>query len=65
MEACTTHTGVCGGTVGGGGTALQAGSRVRFLLALLVFFISLFLLAVALGSTQPLTQMSTTGILWR
>jgi len=30
----------------------------------LVFFISSNLLAVALGSTQPLTEMSTRGILW-
>jgi hypothetical protein len=60
-----SHTGARGGAAGGG-TALQAGrSRVRFPMVSLEFFIdSSFGRTMALGSTQPLTQMSTRNISW-
>jgi hypothetical protein len=46
------------------GTALKAGrSRVRFLMVSLEFFI--YIIFPALGSTQPLTEMSTRNISWR
>ena len=49
------------------GTALQVGrSRVRFPMVSLEFFIDIILPAalLALGSTQPLTEMSTGNISW-
>jgi hypothetical protein len=55
--------GVRDGTVGWG-TALKTGrSRVRFPMISLVFFVGIILLvAMALRSTQPLTEMSTKNI---
>ena len=51
-------SGVRGGTLGWG-TALQTGrTRVRFLMRILNIFINIIFLA-ALGSTQPLRDMST------
>jgi hypothetical protein len=45
------------------GLALQAGRKqVRFRMVSLEFFIDIILLAI--GSTQPLTEMSTTYIFW-
>jgi len=66
-----THTyiyiyGARGGAVGWG-TALQAGrSRVRFPMVSLEFFIDIILSSrtMALGLTQPLTEMSTSNIYW-
>ena len=56
MDILRTH----GGAVGGG-TALQVGrSRVRFPMVSLEFFID----TMALGLTQPLTEMSTRNISW-
>ena len=54
-----------GGAVGLG-TALQAAKlRVRFRMVLMEFFIDITLcLIVALGSTQPLKEMSTRNISW-
>jgi hypothetical protein len=56
------YAAVRGGAVGWG-TALQTGrSRVRFPMESLEFFSDLILIVapiVALGSTQPLTEMST------
>jgi hypothetical protein len=49
------------------GTALQAWRlRVRFPIGSLVFFTDFYPSGrtTALGSTQPLTEMSTTGISW-
>jgi hypothetical protein len=49
-------------------TALQAGrSRVRFPIMLLEYFTDIILAGrtMALGSTQPLTEMSARGIFWR
>ena len=58
--------GVRGGAVGRG-TALQTGSsRVRFPVVSLEFFIdNPFGRTMALGSTQPLTEMSIRNIYWR
>ena len=58
-------TGARGGAVGWG-TALQAGrSRVRFPMVSLEFFIdNPSGRTMALGSTQPLTEMSTRNISW-
>ena len=56
-----------GGTVGWG-TALQVGRlRVRFPILLLEFFVDIILpgRAMALGLTQPLTEMSTRNIFLR
>jgi hypothetical protein len=53
------------GIVVGWGTMLQAGrSRVRFLMGSLSFSVELILPAttMALGSTQPLTEMSTRNL---
>ena len=56
LAVLTLQSGICGGAVGLG-TALQAGrSRVRFPMVLLFFF---YLHNIALGSTQPITEMST------
>ena len=48
--------------------SLQAGrSRVRFLMVSLEYFIDIVLsvaLTMALGPTQPLTEMSTRNISW-
>jgi len=49
----------------GWGTVLQAGrSQVQFPIMSLDFFILIIRHAVALGSTQPLTEMSTRNISW-
>jgi hypothetical protein len=59
------NRGVRGGAVGRG-TALQTGkSRVSFPMDSLEFFCNLILRIVALGSTQPLTEMSTRNRSWR
>jgi hypothetical protein len=39
-------------------------SRVRFPMVSLEFFVDIILLAMALGSTQPLTEMSARSISW-
>ena len=60
------NIGVCGGAVGWG-TALQARrSWVRFLMVSLEFFIDINPSGrtVALGYSQPLTEMSTRSISW-
>jgi hypothetical protein len=58
---------VGGGAVGGGPAVQAGGARVRFRMVSLELFIDIFLpprRSVALGLTQPLTEMSTRNISW-
>ena len=56
-----------GGAVARGTTIQVGGSRVRFPMVSLEFFIDIILPAALwpLGSTQPLTEMSTRNISWK
>ena len=63
LQNCLSN---CSGTVVGG-TALQAGSlRVRFPMGYLdVYKLKCSVRTLALGSVQPLTEMSTSDIFWK